>query len=80
MIRFDNADWQRIRTVYSDFWQHRLQRPVIPITVTGLSPVTSDRTLNPRGLLPPMLQDHSPEQLVAGWDRFLQGCAFIGDA
>jgi 5-methyltetrahydrofolate--homocysteine methyltransferase len=79
-IDFDAGRWNRIRRTYREWWDGRLERPLIPLIVGGRDPGRPEPDV-PRGRRTANYPfSIAPEQIVDRWDWDLSTRYYVGDA
>jgi len=79
-IDFAPQRWQTIKETYRRWWRHELDRPLIPVILSGRDPG------RPQPAAPLLSQETctdlswSPEELIDRIDYELSKCVFLGDA
>ena len=79
-IHFPEERWARIKKTYDAWWEHRLDRPVIPVSLKGLDPG------RPEPKAPLLTQataldlSWSAEEVIDRIDYELSQIEFLGDA
>ncbi|MCX7591280.1 MAG: hypothetical protein N2255_06585 [Kiritimatiellae bacterium] len=79
-IDFSLGRWEQVRENYARWWEGRLERPLIHLTVTGRQPDRPEPRLRFEGFTAFYGLDVSPEDIVDRWDYDLSSLEFLGDA
>jgi 5-methyltetrahydrofolate--homocysteine methyltransferase len=80
MIRFDDADWQRLRTDWEAWWAGTLDRPLVDLVVNGLEPGRGPARVENRYWIPAFDASTSADDIIDAFDLDLSRKAFLGDA
>ena len=82
MLNFDRDRYARIAPAFEDWWAHRLERPIIQVTLTQSKAGDDFFASNYRKEILTACYDfdRSPEQAAEDIDRAYSGVAFLGDA
>lgn len=81
-IHFEQQKWNMIESVYTKWWEHRLERPVIPIALSGADPKRAMPDVPPTTNLnqgPVWDLSYSAKQIVDRFDYDLSCQEFMGD-
>ena len=82
MLNFDRDRYARIAPAFEDWWAHRLERPIIQVTLTQSKAGDDFFASNYRKEILTACYDfdRSPAQAAEDIDRAYSGVAFLGDA
>ena len=79
-IEFDGARWSRIRENYAAWWEGRLERPLMYVTLTGADPGRKPARLPFRHFTAHYGLGVPVEEIVDSWDYHLSSLRYVGDA
>lgn len=77
---FGEKEWQQRIDTYTAWWEHRLDRPLLNIKITGELPDMPEPSVPSHGFASFYDKDISAEQIVERWDYNLACSAYPGDA
>ncbi len=78
-IAFDRDRWAKIKQDYGLWWEGKLKRPLIYVTMDGRSPGRPEPALPTRHFTSHYDLSVTPEQIVDRWDYNLSQQHFLGD-
>ena len=78
-IAFDKHRWERTRENYGLWWEGRLKRPLIHVTLSGRDPGRPEPSLPYYGFTSFYDFAETPEAIADRWDHFLSNFEFLGD-
>lgn len=78
-IAFDQDRWAKIKQDYGLWWEGKLKRPLIQITMDGRSPERPEPALPSRGFTSHYDFSVTPEAIVDRWDYDLSQKQWLGD-
>jgi len=79
-VQFSEDRWKRIRGIYADWWEHKLDRPVINVEFYGVDP-GMDKPMNPVYLQTYKYDfSMSVETIIQHWEYMLSCRKYTGDS
>ncbi len=79
-MNFSTSDWERIKNVYSLWWAGKLDRPIIHLTLYGITPNRKEPSIPYRHFTAHYDFSISAEEIVDRWDYNLDCALYLGDA
>ena len=79
-IEFDSAQCEKIKTDARAWWDGKLDRPLIHVTLTGRPPGQPEPPIPSRPFISFYDESVSTEAIIARWDYVLSCYRFLGDA
>lgn len=79
-IHWNEARWARIKDTYEAWWEHRLDRPVIPVKLKGLDPGRPEPKAPLLSQSTALDLSWTAEELIDRVDYELSQIEFLGDA
>jgi len=79
-IRFDKVRWEQVKEVSSHWWEGKLKRPLIQITVHGANPDRTAPSLPFHHFTAQYGIETPSESIIDAWDYQLSSRYFLGDA